>query len=269
MMRLRIGSGRVLGVLALVACLAGGARVAAGQVVRGEVREISSRIPIVNAAVVVRDSAREIVGYSRTDERGGFTLRLPVSKYSLRVVRVGFAPESVSTPALDALDTTNVLLEMRPVALTLSPALIKAERRRIVDMRALGLNLKAIGTHPITPSEIEVWSRGAHTYVDAIRNGLPPDVLIGASMNRDGTPGAPCVGKVQHGYGSNACAMVIVDGVRIDDPDSVIDLVQPEWLDHAIFIRPADGAGMRFGTGADGGVLLLFTKFGGYALDRP
>jgi hypothetical protein len=245
----------------IVGVALGATRTLNAQVVRGEVREATSRQPVVGAAVVVRDSTRATVGFARTDERGTFTLRIPDAGFSIHAMRVGFSPESVSTAGLVAMDTTNLLLELRAIVTTLTPVVIEAEKRGIREMRVMGLNLKALSTHIITPSEIEAASHGARTYLDAIRSALPAGVMVSERsacvvMNRGVKLNA-----------QNSCALVFVDGIRLDDPMLATELVQPQWLDHAIFVRATD-AGMRFGTNAAGGVLLLFTKFGGYALER-
>ena len=250
--------GRLLA--SVVASMASAAAMRA-QVVRGEVREIATRAPVIGAAVFVQDTARRVIGFARTDERGRFTLRIPVAGFAVRVARVGFAPESVSTAGLDAPDTTNVLIDMRTLAVRLTPVVIEAEKRGIREQRVMGLNLKTLSTYIITPSEIEVASRGARNYLDAIRVALPAGVTVWEERKCLTMPRAA-------GFRGRSCAMVIVDGVPLQDPAGALDMVQPQWLDHAIFLRATD-AGMRFGTGSEGGVLLLFTKFGGYALDRP
>ena len=240
--------------------LALAARTGAAQVLRGEVRDAESKAPISGAAIVVRDSARNTVGYARTRDDGAFSLRVARSAKFVQVVRVGFAPESLSAPAFD-IDTTNVSIEMTRVVVRLTAAVIEAERRQIRDTQVMGLNLKTLGTHMITPSEVANASRGARTYLDEIRSGLPAGVMINERSR--------CVGANRGRLfnGTSMCAMVYVDGVRVDDTDTVIELVSPGQLDHAIYINAAD-AGVRFGTGSSGGVLLLFTKFGGYALGR-
>ena len=211
-------------------------------------------------AVYVRDSARKVIGFQRTDEKGQFTLRIAAQEFVVRAARVGFGPESVSTPALAPLDTTNLLIEMRQIVVRLSPAIVEGEKRRIREDRVLGLSLKTMSTSIITPSEIAVASRGARDYLDAIRVALPAGVMVNERSR--------CVTMARGaGFQGRTCAMIYVDGVRVDDTSTAIDLAQPQWLDHAIFVRPTD-AGVRFGTGAAGGVLLLFTKFGGYALDQ-
>jgi hypothetical protein len=245
------------GILALLALVT---NVAGAQVVRGVVREIESKAPIAGVAVYLRDSSRKVVGFERTDEEGRFALRLPAPGFALQAARVGYAPESLSTAGLDVIDTTNVLLDMRRIAVRLTPAVIEAERRVIREDRILGLSLKTMSTSIITPSEISHASRGARDYLDAIRVALPPGVAVWEERK--------CVTMSRgSSFGGRSCAMVFVDGVKIEDNQAVIDVARPEWLDHAIFVRPTD-AGVRFGTGAAGGVLLLFTKYGGYAVDQ-
>jgi hypothetical protein len=236
------------------------ARVTA-QVVRGQVRELTTRAAVTGAAIVFRDSLGVVAGFTQTDESGAFQIRVPFPKFVLRAMRVGFAPESLSTMGADQADTLNVLIEMRAIPMLLSPVIIADERRRIRDTRVLGLNLHAMSTDLMTPSQIAATSRGARTYLDAIASLLPAGVLV---SNR-----SQCVvmNRGTRINGQQACAMVVVDGIRQDDPATALDLVQPQWLDHAIFVRAAD-AGLRFGTGAAGGVLLLFTKYGSYALEK-
>ena len=246
--------------VALAACMA--ARTGHAQVLRGIVRERETKVPVAGAAVVVRDTARQNVGFARTDIDGAFFLQIPVTAFSVHVVRVGFAPESLSTGGLAPADTTDVVVEMQAIVTRLSAVVVEGEKREIRASRVMGLNLQTMSTHIITPSEIAVASRGARTYLDALRTGLPAGVTVSdrnqcVSMAR----GAQISGRTE-------CAMIYVDGVRVAGPSVALEVVQPQWLDHAIFVRATD-AGMRFGTEAAGGVLLLFTKFGGYALDPP
>lgn len=245
----------------LVACAAAIPATGVAQVVRGEVREMTSKVPVIGVAIVFRDSLGIVAGFTNTDENGVFRIRVPNPKFVLRAMRVGFAPESLSTLGADATDTLDVLLEMRAIPIMLSPVIIADERRRMRDTRVLGLNLHTMSTDLMTPSQIAANSRGARTYLDAITSLLPAGVLV---SNR-----SQCVvmNRGTRLNGQQACAMVVVDGVRQDDPATALELVQPQWLDHAIFVRAAD-AGIRFGTGAAGGVLLLFTKYGSYALER-
>jgi hypothetical protein len=229
------------------------------QVVRGVVRDIESKTPISGAAVYVRDSANKVIGFERTDASGTFTLRLPPGGFAVRAARVGFTPESASTAGLAGFDTTNVLLEMRALAIRLTPAVVTAERNRIRDVKVLGLSLRTMSTSIITPSEIALGSRGARDYLDALRVALPAGVMVNERSR--------CITMARAaGFQGRTCARVFVDGVLIEDELNIITVAQPQWLDHAIFVRPTD-AGVRFGTGAAGGVLLLFTKFGGYAID--
>jgi hypothetical protein len=231
------------------------------QVVRGVVRELESKAPVAGVAVYVRDSAKKVVGFERTDEQGRFRLRVPVAGFAVHAVRVGYSPESVSTMGLDAPDTTNIVLDMRRLVVNLTPAIIEGERRLIREDKVLGLSLKTMSTSIITPSEIELASRGARDYLDALRNALPAGVMVHERSK--------CLTMARGaGFQGQTCALIFVDGVKIEDPANAVDIAQPQWLDHAIFVRPTD-AGVRFGTNSAGGVVLLFTKYGGYALARP
>lgn len=232
------------------------------QVIRGRVHEQASGAAVPGVAVVVRDSLNIVAGFTRTDERGMFSLRVPLHQVHLRATRVGFTPESASTIGGEPFDTLDLDLAMRALPRLLSPVVVAEERRQIRAMRVMGLDLRSISTDLITPAEIAASARGAGTYLNAIARYLPAGLTISSRSQ--------CV-AMNRGVRINAaptCAMVIVDGMRLDDPARALDLVQPQWLDHAIFIRAAD-AGVRFGTGAGGGVLLLFTTYGSYALPRP
>ena len=55
--------------------------------------------------------------------------------------------------------------------------------------------------------------------------------------------------------------MVFVDDIRITDLDSQLDLAAPQRIDHIVYLKSSE-AGARFGTGAAGGVLLIYTKDG-------
>lgn len=236
--------------------------IAGAQVIRGRVLEQASGAVVPGVAVVVRDSNHVVAGFTRTDERGEFVLRVPVHHVAVRATRVGFAPESASTIGAEPFDTLDLDFAMRALPRLLSPVVVAEERRKIRDTRVMGLDLHSLATDLITPAEIAATARGAGTYLNAIARYLPAGLTISSRSQ--------CV-AMNRGVRINAaptCAMVIVDGIRLDDPARALDLVQPQWLDHAIFIRAAD-AGVRFGTGASGGVLLLFTTYGSYALPRP
>lgn len=60
--------------------------------------------------------------------------------------------------------------------------------------------------------------------------------------------------------------MVVVDGIRVGNPWSAINILVPERLSHFVYLRASE-AGVLFGTGAHAGVLLAFTK--NYEVARP
>jgi hypothetical protein len=245
--------------LALGAIAASGAQ---AQVVRGVVRDSAGSMPISGVSIVARDSARAIVGSSRTGRDGTFEVRLARPAVTILATRIGFAPESTTVPPGDSSGVAHVRLAMFATAVPLNPVVIAEERRQIRQTRVMGLDLRTIGTDIITPTQIGASARGARNYIDAIRAHLP----AGASVNER----TLCVAMLRGALitGGQVCSMIFVDGIRVFDPETALNRAQPQWLDHAIFLRPND-ATVRFGTDAAAGALLLFTKHGGYALDRP
>lgn len=88
----------------LAAALAWGSVAADAQQVRGMVTDSASGGPIPGAVLQLLDSAGGVRGRTISDQRGAYTLRLPVGAVRVRALRIGFRPRFAELPAAPAGD---------------------------------------------------------------------------------------------------------------------------------------------------------------------
>lgn len=72
---------------------------AGAQVVRGVIRDSTSRLPIAGAVITTSDSAGQVGRRTLSDERGSYAVTAPPPARRLRVVRLGFRPVEIAIPA--------------------------------------------------------------------------------------------------------------------------------------------------------------------------
>src|SRR6185503_14589579 len=105
----------------IVAALAVAPAVAAGQELRGVVRDSASRLPIPGAVVTLQDSGAAPLARTITNERGAFrAILLGSGVRRVRVVRLGFRPTTARLP--EPVDGVIRLdMEMTPISMSLTP----------------------------------------------------------------------------------------------------------------------------------------------------
>jgi hypothetical protein len=77
-------------------------RPVAAQILRGTVRDSTSRAPIPGAVLILLDSAGASLGRNITNDRGQYSIALHPSMTRLQVLRIGFRPRALRIP--DAVD---------------------------------------------------------------------------------------------------------------------------------------------------------------------
>ena len=113
------------GLVALLAALA--AIPAAGQVVRGELKDEASGAGIRGAAVSLLNSAGKDRATAVTDSAGAFTVRVPgAGVYWLRLTRAGYQPVESRPFVLARADTLDVPLTTRADVTTLEGVTVRA-----------------------------------------------------------------------------------------------------------------------------------------------
>ncbi len=122
------GVGRVS--IVLLAILAGGASTAATQEPTGEIvgRVVDASGPVFSADLTLR-SRGEVVARAESDADGRFQMRAPAGEFTLRVERLGYAPESrLVTVVADR--TVAVEIGLQPAAVLLEGVSVDAARSR-------------------------------------------------------------------------------------------------------------------------------------------
>lgn len=109
-----------------------------------------------------------------------------------------------------------------------------------------------MGAQIITPSELEGYRGGARDYLDLLQWVLPPAFAV---RTVDAESATRCVSLIR----AQRCSLVFVDNMRMSDASTALAVTPPEQIHHVVVLRPVD-AGVLFGTGTDGGVILIFTK---------
>lgn len=96
----------------------------------GRVLDVSTRQPVEAADVAVpRFELRTL-----TTERGLFVLAaVPAGQHELRVARIGYEPVTLETVEVQAGRTTQLTVEMRPLALEVEPLVAQVERLRLIE----------------------------------------------------------------------------------------------------------------------------------------
>ena len=260
-----MGTRSVLGLLWAVA-LSGASLLAAPTahaqpqvgIVSGRVTEAAGGQPIVAAQV-------QIVGTTlgtQTNAQGEFTIRnVAAGQHRLRAIRVGFA-EVTQAVTVTAGATTTANLEMRAVAVTLTPVVTTAtgDQRRVEVGNAIG-NVKA--------AEI-VQTQAVQNVGDLLTARTPGVQVLGGNMTGAGS-------RVRiRGTSSLSLSnepIYIIDGIRMESstnstsigvggttPSRVGD-INPEEIESIDVVRGPSAATL-YGTDAAAGVIVITTKRG-------
>lgn len=225
------------------------------QAVRVVVVDSSSAAPLSDVLVSLLDTAGEVIGMRRGNDRGVSWLTVPsAGHFAVVVYSPGYRHLVSNWLAVGDTDTLEVTFRLSAVAQRLSRVVIAAQMDSVAPLLPPGINARTIAGRVIMPAEIAAHSMGARDYIDVLGSTGAADFVITYSGSDR------CITALRR-LGRPRCARVYVNNMRADS-GMAIDLATPDNLDFAVWLRAAD-AGVLYGSalaGEDVSVLLLYTK---------
>ena len=197
-----------------------------------------------------------------TDERGQFAFReVAAGRRTLVVTRLGYADARVEV-LVEGGRATRVRLQLVEAAIRLDTVAVEALTADSLQRRGAGY---ARGV--VTRAELAQWEGRNMSFVDVLRSAVPAvrvrrlERVMGADVcielriipTLDGTCAAPAV---------------YLDGVPITNPTMLFASLDIQQI-HRLEVVPSAEAGVRYGTGALHGALLIETRRPGGDSDRP
>lgn len=214
---------------------------AQNRTVTGTVTAKEDGLPIPGATVKVKGTN---VG-TQTNTAGKFTLSVP-SGATLVVSFVGYTAHSITVGNESALNVVLVASSNNLGEVVITGALgIKREAKE------LGYSTANIGNKELTQAKVTNAATGLSGKVSGLQinltdNSVDPQVRIVLRGNRSLT--------------GNNQALIVVDGVPIDDP-AYINAINPEDIESMNVLKGATAAAI-YGSKASNGVLIITTKHG-------
>ncbi len=225
------------------------------QTVQGTVLDAESGVPISMANVALLATDDSIVGRHVTDKGGRFVIRAPeAGSYWLRATRIGYAPFTTDTFALETGQDAVTELRLRPSPTPLDPIEVVVEERVPWMVRVGFYKRQAKGFGQFrTPEDLE-----------ALHPIFPEDLFHGMSGVRVQSNGWVL------GSGYRPCALsVTVDGMLVQRGGSPGSKTAPSWTDlwHVndieaieVYPRPGGVPAWLSGTVSPCGAILIWTK---------
>lgn len=245
--------------LPLLACVwAFGSTALAQSVVRGTVREMATSRPLAGVEISVDNRSVRPV---RSNQTGGFALTgLPPGPVALRFRAAGFRPITAGAE-LSGSDTLALEVELEPVVLSID-SLVAVSNRGKRAKRAV-----------ISSDEVELVLGVASDAYEIVKR-LRPEYLRGRGAmslgdpNRaapEGASGGGVAGQIAQAERTAAARQgkPSLPKVSVDDgPLGDLELLRQVASNTVREIRfmSAIEASTRYGTGVDGGVILVFIK---------
>lgn len=229
---------------------------ALAQQVEGILRDRATSDPIAGAFVRLIAADDTVVAITITDAAGGFRVTAPgLGRYILRAQRLGYSQRQSAPFDLLSLRTYQLTLELEATPLDLEPVEVTV-RSRPSGRSVLGMDARAFGGRLLTSEWIETRRAGASSVGTFLRWSNVPGVAV-----IRGEFGTECVqmvrGRMTSDQMTEPCASVYVDGVRYPR-DRLRDL-DPNTVEEIVLLKPSE-AGVLFGTGSEGGVVLIYTR---------
>ena len=257
-------SSTLLGLLLSVALIVFFPVACLGQTVVGTIREWASENTVQGCRVVLLDDNEEEIAGAFTDEQGIFTLRPPSpGTYVLSITRIGYHPFAEGPVSVLAADTVEVSYEIRPVAVTLAPIVVRTVRSiRYLENAGFYERQRKENGFFLGPDEIEKRMDRASQVTDLLYGipGLsvqrPPDGQVGSTVRLRG---------IRSLRGPCSAPKIYVDGILAYDPRgsgyvSMDELVNVEAINAIeIYRGPAELPAQYSGAESACGVLLIWT----------
>lgn len=227
----------------------------------GEVRAQGVGLDVPGAVVTLMGADGGVEARKRSDAHGGFVFQgLSAGTYTIRAQAPGFLRAVHVHVLVQSDEAAHVTLSLDPKPFTLPKLRVEVRRRdETFVQQQIGMNV-----HSFAPSDLVLSARlkelavGSLRFTDLLRKATVPGLVILPGPH--GTEGS-CFwidGTVDN-YGQPICAEVYLDDVRVD-PDMFWSLDSDLTDLGAIVVLRPDEAGALFGTGAMGGVVLIYTR---------
>jgi len=221
--------------------------------IRGRVLDRETGQAVQDATVVLEgaDTAFLMV----TDHRGLFGFdQVGGGQYRVRVNHLAYG-EHVENVLIEAEAVVALRILISQQAITLDPLVVEAMSERDLEVRSRGTMIQEV-----TRGEIERATRTSGHLGDVLRQTVPGLRVY----DNPSLPGARvCIefrGRRSVRF-ANACQnpMVILDGVRMFDPPSLYNTIDPSSIERIEVIPPAE-AGLLYGSESAFGVITIETK---------
>lgn len=248
---------RLAGALILLAL---SSPVVSAQALRVVVIDSTTAAPLSGVLVSLMDTAGDLIRIHRSDSRGVAWLNVPsAGQFAVLAVAPGYRNLVSGWLAVVNDDTLEVTFRLSQVARELSRVVVTAEIDSVTPLLPPGINARTLAGRVITPTEIAAHASGAGSYINVLQSTGASDFIVTT------WEGHQCITSTRMmrrpSQNRPLCARVYVNNKRVDY-DMALDLVTPENLDFAVWVRSID-AGVFFGSALnneDESVLLLYTK---------
>jgi hypothetical protein len=250
---------RLLTAISLVIVAHAAAVPAAAQTgeVRGQVIDRRTEAPVRGALIALSGSDQQV----ETDSLGAFHLSgLRAGRYTLRVTHLAYGERSVGISVVGG-ETTRILLTVTENAIALAPlsvAAVSVEERRA---RGAGYDRNVVTRAQLTASE------NTHMDLADILRQHAPTVRVRRMERIVGSPVCIELRTIRSSGVQPSCLSpaVYLDGVPITNPTMLYSTLDPRMIE-SIEVIPAAESGVRFGSGALYGALLIETRRPGGAV---
>lgn len=245
------GEAALLAFAAVFACLFGLTRPLSAQTsaLLGQVVDEETQQPIADAAVALVGTVHSSV----TDRRGAFRMQgLTPGRYVLRISHIAYGEHNLEI-RVEGNATTSVRVVVSPTAILLER--IIAEALSLEEQRRRGAGFQR---RIVTRDQIALTEGTNMRLADVLRQHVP-SVRIRRLERVAGTP--ICIELRSIRALDNTCLSpaVYLDGVPVTDATSLYGALDVRVIERMEVI-PAAEAGVRYGTGALYGVLLIETR---------
>ena len=239
----------------VLALVFGAATSANAQLVRGTVRDATTKDPLEGAFAALMDTTGTVVYGASTDRRGHYVIQLRYPGiYAVVAMYPGHVREVSGWLTLTASDSLEVLSSLAQFRTQLSPVVIRAQRDSLRGLRAFGLSLKAFDGTFMTPAQVTEAAKGSMTVYDLVQSLHVPGLIVKYTFN--GGFWSNCISYIRTG----GCVIPVIDGVLFRrDAADLQALLGPESIAYMIYLRPAE-ATTFYGTLASNGALFIATK---------
>lgn len=221
----------------------------------GEVVDASNNLPVEGAIVSLPGlgltAVTDSLGYYRMDE-------VPTANHAIRVFRLGYERFEAEVPV----NGTEVLsLHLTPGPIALTGIEVKVVGDSELDWRPVGTSRRAF----IGPGEIEDLRDTYHSLDYILRVRKLPQARYFPPAQPGGRPGSPssngCVKRVTK-LRARSCAMVVMDGVPIDEKHAGWMYQTSSFDIYSVRFRYGPDALLRWGERGAYGVVEIETHSG-------